>query len=815
MRSQHRLTLARTELPVSHHVPYTLHVSPHLVKTEAGDFLQVFRIHGLAFETADDDDLNNWHERINVTWRNVASAHVSLWTHVVRRRERVVPLDEAAAGFAGDLMQKYMRRLAGQTLMLNELYLSVIYRPLHSAATGAVGKLLGMQRDDRSTLVDLDDALDMCEKLAQTITAALARYEPERLGIERRGSRDFSAPVEFLSMLMNAEREPRPIPRASIREVLATGRPLFGSETIEYRCPTQTRFGAMLGIKEYPTPTTVGMYNALLSAPFEFVLTQSFTFLTKATGQGLLQRQYHRMANAGDFAISQSEELKGALDALTANEFVMGDHHLSLQILTEAIPAHVADASVATKALNDNIALARTMLADCGMTVAREDLALEAAFWAQLPGNFALRPRKAPITSRNFAAMAPMHNYPVGRATGNHWGEALTLLITSARSPYYFSLHASDPREPDGGSRKDTGHTFICGPTGSGKTVVIGFLVSMLHTQSVTQVLFDKDYGLEILVRALGGEYLALRNGEPTGFNPLQLDPTPSNVEFLKRWLRMLVRGASPLDAHEETDLEQALRGTLALAREARRLSRLIEFTDSTRHDGVYARLSRWCHATQGEYAWAFDNEADAIIPRLGKHAIVGFDVTNFLTHEVLRGPVNRYLFHLVERLVDGRKLVCWVDEFSNALADPDFQSFADNAPKTWRKLNAALCMATQTARSVLASPIARTLVEQTATKIFFPNPNATIEDYVEGFDLTEREFTLVKEQIEPGSRMFLVKQGHWSVLCELDLRGFAAELAVISGRRAGIDRLHRLIGRFGSDPGAWLPWFMDGEVKA
>ena len=132
------------------------------------------------------------------------------------------------------------------------------------------------------------------------------------------------------------------------------------------------------------------------------------------------------------------------------------------------------------KALNDHIALARSILADTGMLVAREDLALEAAFWAQLPGNFPLRPRKAPITSRNFAAMAPFHNYPAGRESGNHWGEALSLFVTSARSPYYFSLHASDPADPDGGSRKDTGHTLICGPTGSGKTVFIGFLVAML-----------------------------------------------------------------------------------------------------------------------------------------------------------------------------------------------------------------------------------------------------------------------------------------------------------------------------------------------
>ena len=114
-------------------------------------------------------------------------------------------------------------------------------------------------------------------------------------------------------------------------------------------------------------------------------------------------------------------------------------------------------------------ARARAKLADTGMTVAREDLALEAAFWAQLPGNFPMRPRKAPITSRNFAAMVPFHNYPAGRATGNHWGDALTLLMTSARSPFHFSLHATDPTDPDGGSRKDTGHTLDLWTDGLGQ----------------------------------------------------------------------------------------------------------------------------------------------------------------------------------------------------------------------------------------------------------------------------------------------------------------------------------------------------------
>jgi len=154
------------------------------------------------------------------------------------------------------------------------------------------------------------------------------------------------------------------------------------------------------------------MYNRLLSAPFPLVLTQSFAFLSRAAGQALLQRQFYRMANAGDFAVSQAVQLKEALDGLSSNEFVMGDHHLSLQVLADAEePSGEQADSWRLKRLNDHVALGRSVLGDTGMTVAREDLALEAAFWAQLPGNFAMRPRKAPITSRNFAAMAPFHNY--------------------------------------------------------------------------------------------------------------------------------------------------------------------------------------------------------------------------------------------------------------------------------------------------------------------------------------------------------------------------------------------------------------------
>jgi len=699
--------------------------------------------------------------------------------------------------FASKLAGKYRAKLGKQTLMVNELYLSAVYRPIAGAAPGVIAKFLPARSQGQ---FDIADARDACEKLAQTLTSSLARYEPEQLGVYSHAGRHCSRALEFFGVLANAEWQRMPLPASPLNQVIATARPIFGSETLEYRQPTRTRYGVFLGIKEYATPSAVGMFDSLLSAPFEFVLTQSFAFLTKGASQGLLQRQYNQMLNAGDFARSQAEELKDALDALTANDFVMGDHHFTLQVLSSA--------EGSLKALNDDVALARSMLADTGITTAREDLALEAAYWAQLPACFGLRTRKAPITSRNFAAKACFHNFPAGRATGNHWGDALALLITSARSPYYFSLHASDPKDPDGGSRKDTGHTFICGPTGSGKSVFIGFMLSMLSRQGATQVVFDKDRGLEILVRALGGTYLPLKNGVATGFNPLQLPPTPANVEFLKIWLRSLARGTAPLSIREENDLDHALMGTLALDLPVRRLSRLIEFTDATRAEGIYVRLARWCESAQGPYAWVFDNPEDSLVAQLTGNVLFGIDVTEFLDNAFTRSPVTLYVFHVVRTLLDGRRFVCWMDEFWRLLSDPAFESFAKDGPKTWRKLNAVMCLATQSASDVLDSAISRTIIEQTPTKILFPNPDANTQEYIDGFGLSEREFKLIKEQLEPGSRMFLIKQGHYSIVCELDLKGFDADLKVISGRASAIEELHRIMSEVGPDPARWLPLF-------
>src|SRR3546814_4891492 len=88
---------------------------------------------------------------------------------------------------------------------------------------------------------------------------------------------------------------------------------------------------------------------------------------------------------------------------------------------------------------------------------------------------------------------------------------------------------------------------------------------------------------------------------------------------------------------------------------------------------------------------------------------------------------------------------------------------------------------------------ISAALIEQTATLVLLPNPNASREDYVEGLKLTDAEYQVVKS-LDERSRCFLVKQEHASSVCQLNLRGMDDALAVISASTDNIEVMHGVL---------------------
>jgi type IV secretory pathway VirB4 component len=51
--------------------------------------------------------------------------------------------------------------------------------------------------------------------------------------------------------------------------------------------------------------------------------------------------------------------------------------------------------------------------------------------------------------------------------------------------------------------------------------------------------------------------------------------------------------------------------------------------------------------------------------------------------------------------------------------------------------------------------------------------------------------------------------------VCQLDLKGFDGELAVISGRAESVERLRALMARLGPAPEQWLTEFMNEATQS
>jgi len=525
----------------------------------------------------------------------------------------------------------------------------------------------------------------------------------------------------------------------------------------------------------------------------------------------------NRMENARDAARSQLDEIPEIADDLTSRRSVMGSHHYSVFVKADSLDMLARD-----------IADIRRVLVDTGIKPAREDLALEAAFWAQLPANFAMRPRLSPINSRNLCGFYPLHNFPAGRRTGNHWGDAIAMLMTAAGTPHYLSLHASDPQAANGGGKKDVGHTVLFGPNGSGKTATVCFLLSMMQKFDVTSVLFSKDRDTEIVARRLGAKVYLLKMNEPTGLAPFALDPAePSNVRHLQLLVRKLMSrpvvtenglevDTKPLTVQEEKEVDKAIAQVLDMAPAARRLGRVLDFLPKGE---LYERLARWCHAREkgredGPLAWVFDNPSATIASELGPARTTVFDTTAFLDDAELRTPIALHLFHLTGRLIDGRRLAVFFAEFWKSIGDKHFAAFLKDLLKTLRKKNGLVVLDSQSPSDALRHPMARTLIEQVATMILFPNPGADYAEYTAGLGLSDREFSLVKTDLPEGAGMFLLKQGRHSVVAKLPLAGMDDDLAVLSARTSNLELMDRLIAQYGEDPDVWASHF-DNERKS
>jgi type IV secretion system protein VirB4 len=762
-------------------LPYARLVDENTILLRDGSLMTALQVPGLLFETEDSQSLNAHAATREVMLRSSLDARFVLYHHVIRRRVSVELSGQFDDPLSAHIDGRRRDKLAGGSLFVNDQFVTLVRRPARGKA-GVVERAARLWRRKGREPVEAEPReLRSLRAAAQAIAASLGDYGAQALG-------DYQGPsgatnnelLELVSALYNGEMRPvrRPAEDTDIGRMLPYRRASFGLDAMELRGSGGADFAAILSLKDYPDATSPGLLDGLLRLTCEMVVSETFAPHERQTSRERIDLAVRRLRSADEDAMAERADMLAARDALGQGSVSFGDHHLTVLVRERDLDR-----------LDGATAACAAALADSGAIAVREDTNLEPAFWGQFPGNEQYLVRRSMISSANMASFGSLHGFALGKADGNHWGEAVTLLETTSATPFFFNFHHGD-----------LGNFSIIGPSGSGKTVAMNFLVAQAQKFSPRTILFDKDRGAELFIRGIGGRYDRIRAGEPTGFNPLALPDDAANRAFLRDWFAVLLNAEGP---EELATIAQAVDAAYANDPSLRRLRHFRELLSGARRPqpgDLADRLSQWI--ADGEHAWLFDNESDRLDL---SNRVLGFDMTVLLETPRLRTPVMMYLFHRIDERLDGSPAMILIDEGWKALDDEVFAARIRDWLKTLRKRNALVGFATQSARDALDSRIATALVEQTATMIFMPNPKARAEDYSTGFGLTEHELALVRS-LPAHSRAFLVRQPDASVVVRLDLADAPEVLTILSGRESTVRRLDLLREAVGDDPADWYP---------
>lgn len=778
------------EEKASKHIPVLGHFDNETLIDKDGKLIKIFSLSGIDFMTQHQIDLDIQKNRRNNLFKQFNS-QVAVYFWTLRRKTAAYPQGQFSQLFAKEVNNNYKGKIERMAMFHNQLYMAIITKP----PEGKINKIsqLIKRANHQVNKSAYDDYLKKMsqelEQITHKVLSTLQDYDIRLLKVNPKEPDDMmpiSESLSFLSELLNLEPHRVPLLPANAAFYLPRKRFSFNAHSgaIEITAADfKKRFAAVISIKEYSNATYAGMLDELSNLRIEYNLTQSFRFYDSQSAKTKLKNQQKDLLQAKDDSRSQTLQITESLDEAASGDVAFGKHHLTLLCFTDTLVE-----------LNKSIADIVAVFSKRDIIAVREDVACECGFWAQLPGNFKYIAREADISSKNLASFASLHNYPKGKISGNYWGEAVTVLETVAGSPYYFNFHF-----------KDVGNTLVLGKMGSGKTLVIGFLLLQSLKFGGKRVLFDKDRGLEILVRSVGGTYELLKPGIHTGFNPCQLDDTSENRVFLTNlFYKMLSLSGKPLDEGDKEVIDKAVSRLYTLPFADRQLKHIAPFFGAKSLGSLRARFDEW-HSNRAN-AWLFDNPTDSLNLNAD---VIGFELGKILEDQVCKTPALMYLFHRVSQQLEGQRGGIFIDEGWVALSDDYFRPIIEDLSRTPRKKNNFLCLSTQAADDTLKSSISTVLQESAACKVFFPNPSAKREVYIDGFGLSEQEYQLIKS-LNDEDRYFLLNYGRGkeSVIVKLNLQGLDDVIAIISAREQTLKLLDEIRANVGDDPQVWLPIF-------
>ncbi|HET9100750.1 MAG TPA: DUF87 domain-containing protein, partial [Acidobacteriaceae bacterium] len=451
----------------------------------------------------------------------------------------------------------------------------------------------------------------------------------------------------------------------------------------------------MLTMKEAITETRPLVLDALFKIPANFMVCTEWTPLAtdKARKEVNKRRRHFNMSKTGfvsqmgndatrtnprDVLVDESKQAENLGDCLRAlgDGQSLGDFSLTIVLYgrskAEVTPLVGEFASVFTNADGNLFEETYNQLN---------------AYFATVPGNYALNLRKLYLLNSNYADLSFLFTILPGEKTNVHLGtEYLAALETDNSTPYFLNLHNGE-----------VAHTLILGMTGSGKSYFCNFILQNAQKYAPLTFIFDIGGSFQSLTHIFGGSYLNVgQEARDFTINPFSLPQTKENLQFLFSFFRVLIEGNRyRLDFKEERRLWDAIERVYMLELDQRTVSNFANIIGELKE-----RLHRWTRG--GQYGFLFDNAEDTL-------SFSQFQTFNFHgwndAPEVLE-PLLFYVLHRASNeIADPKKLATLkmflLDEAWIFIRNETIRNYVVQAQKTWRKHNAAMILATQSIKEL------------------------------------------------------------------------------------------------------------------
>lgn len=564
------------------------------------------------------------------------------------------------------------------------------------------------------------------------------------------------------------------------------------------------KYIGIVAIDGYPQQSYPNILDQLSKLSLEYRWNTRFVFLDNYEAEKRLEKLMSKWkqkvrgifaqifnphsTNVDEHALAMVDEVRSAKSEVNSGLLVYGYYTSNIVIMNE-------DREVLEHYMKE---VARIIEAE-GFNARIETINAVEAWVGTLPGHCVQNVRGSLVNSFNLSHLMPLSSVWAGDRYNPSdkfppKSPPLAYTTTAGSTPFRLNLHVSD-----------IGHTLIFGSTGAGKSTLLAFIAAQFRRYAGARIYaFDKGMSMFPVVKAAGGDHFDVAgDGNSLAFAPLSNLETKSEQAWAETWIAsMLEMQGVILKPRQKEMIHEAM--NLHIDQGSRSLT---EFISNLQDEEMRSALGHY--SISGPMGHLLDAEEDTL--SLSDFAVFEIEELMNLKNEDAV-PVLLYLFHKIEKSLDGRLTMLILDEAWLMLGHPVFRDKIREWLKVLRKANCQVVLATQSLSDAAQSGILDVLQESCPIKIMLPNPQAFNKgsdesfgpyDFYKQFGLNDREIEIISDAIPKREYYYLSPLG--TRLFNLSLDATTLAFVGASGKD-DIRAIKNLIAEYGNE---WVPHWL------